>query len=295
VASNIIEISHLSKYYGHSRGIEDVSLDVGQGEFFGFIGPNGAGKSTTIRILLNLIFPSSGSARIFGLDVLRDSKKIRGRLGYVPSDANLYDKMKVHEFLSFGAAFYGGNKSEDRIRELAGILDLNLERRITELSTGNKKKVNIIQALVHKPELLILDEPTSGLDPLIQSKLFGLLTEENKRGTTVFFSSHILSDVQALCRRVAIVKEGRIVKSDEIAVLREKQLKKVRILFADEGTSGNFHIPGMASILSVSPKTLEFMFSGDINELTGHLSGLRLENLSIEEPPLEEIFLHYYQ
>jgi len=295
VASNIIEISHLSKYYGRSRGIEDVSLDVGQGEFFGFIGPNGAGKSTTIRILLNLIFPTSGSVRIFGLDVLKDSKKIRGRLGYVPSDANLYDKMKVHEFLSFGAAFYGGNKSEDRIRELAGILDLNLERRITELSTGNKKKVNIIQALVHRPELLILDEPTTGLDPLIQSRLFGLLIEENKRGVTVFFSSHILSEVQALCRRVSIVKDGRIVKSDEIAVLREKQLKKVRILFTDNGIQYNIEIPGMASFQRESPRSIVFMFSGDINKLIRGLSGTSIENLSIEEPPLEEIFLHYYQ
>ncbi len=297
MSSNIIEISNLSKYYGRSRGIEDVSLNVGQGEFFGFIGPNGAGKSTTIRILLNLIFPSSGSARIFGLDVLRDSKKIRGRLGYVPSDANLYDKMKVREFLSFGAAFYGRNKSEDRIQELAGILDLNLERRITDLSTGNKKKVNIIQALVHRPELLILDEPTSGLDPLIQSKLFGLLTEENKRGTTVFFSSHILSEVQALCRRVAIVKEGRIVKSDEIAVLREKQLKKVRVLFTDTGTGlqHDFKIPGMESFHRESQRSIVFMFSGDINELVHCLSGRSIENLSIEEPPLEEIFLHYYQ
>ena len=148
---NIIEISHLSKYYGRSRGIDDVSLNVEQGDFFGFIGPNGAGKSTTIRILLNLIFPTSGRAKIFGLDVVKDSKKIHSRLGYVPSDANLYDKMKVREFLKFGADFYRGNNREDRIRELAGILDLDLERSIPELSTGNKKKANIIQALVHQP------------------------------------------------------------------------------------------------------------------------------------------------
>ncbi len=295
VPENIIEIRNLSKYYGHSRGIEDVSLEVKQGEFFGFIGPNGAGKSTTIRILLNLIFPSSGSAKIFGMDVVRSSKQIRSRLGYVPSDASLYDKMKVHEFLRFGAAFYGGTGSEDRIRELAGILDLNLERRITELSTGNKKKVNIIQALAHRPDLLILDEPTTGLDPLIQSKLFGLLTEENKRGATVFFSSHILSDVQVLCRRVAIVKDGRIIRSDEIAVLREKQLKKVRILFTENGIQDNIEITGMESFHRESPRSIVFMFSGDINELIKRLSVCSVESLSIEEPPLEEIFLHYYQ
>lgn len=292
---NIIEISHLSKSYGRSRGIDDVTLNVEQGEFFGFIGPNGAGKSTTIRILLNLIFPGSGSARIFGLDVVKDSKKIRSRLGYVPSDANLYDAMKVHEFLRFGAAFYGGNNSEDRIRELAGLLELDLERKIPELSTGNKKKVNIIQALVHQPDLLILDEPTTGLDPLIQSRLFNLLTEENKRGATVFFSSHVLSEVQSLCRRVAIVKDGRIIKSDEITALRDKQLKKIRILFADESPGYDLAVTGIESLQRESPKSLMFMFSGDINELLQSLSLLKIENLSIEEPPLEEIFLHYYR
>jgi ABC-2 type transport system ATP-binding protein len=295
VSSNIIEIHHLSKYYGRSRGIEDVALNVEQGDFFGFIGPNGAGKSTTIRILLNLIFPTSGSAKIFGLDVVKDSKKIRSRLGYVPSDANLYDKMKVHEFLKFGAEFYGGNNRETRIRELAGLLELDLDRRIPELSTGNKKKVNIIQALVHRPDLLILDEPTTGLDPLIQSRLFGLLIEEHSRGTTVFFSSHILSEVQSLCRSVAIVKEGRIIKSDEIAALRDKQLKKVRILSQDETIKDNLKIQGIGSFQTESPKSVVFMFSGDINELILRLSAFRIENLSIEEPPLEEIFLHYYR
>jgi len=292
---NIIGIQHLSKYYGRSRGIDDVTLNVEQGDFFGFIGPNGAGKSTTIRILLNLIFPTSGSVKIFGLDVVKDSKKIRSRLGYVPSDANLYDRMKVHEFLRFGAAFYGANNSEARIRELAGLLELDLERKIPELSTGNKKKVNIIQAMVHQPDLLILDEPTTGLDPLIQSRLFNLLIEENRRGVTVFFSSHVLSEVQALCRRVAIVKEGRIIKSDEIASLRDKQLKKVRILFADENKMPQFAMPGIEALHKESPKSMAFMFSGDINEMIRSLSCYSIENLSIEEPPLEEIFLHYYQ
>ncbi len=295
VSENIIEIKHLSKYYGHARGVEDVSLSVKQGEFFGFIGPNGAGKSTTIRILLNLIFPTSGSAKIFGLDIVKDSKQIRSRLAYVPSDANLYDTMRVHEFLRFGAAFYGGNKSEDRIRELAGLMELDLDRRIPELSTGNKKKVNIIQALVHHADLLVLDEPTTGLDPLIQSRLFNLLAEENKRGVTIFFSSHVLSEVQALCRRVAIVKDGRIIKSDEITALRDKQLKKVRVLFSDESPRQELNIKGIESFQAESAKSIVFMFSGDINELIQRLSVLRIENLSIEEPPLEEIFLHYYR
>lgn len=295
VSGKIIEISHLSKYYGRSRGIDDVSMNVEEGDFFGFIGPNGAGKSTTIRILLNLIFPSSGNASIFGLDVVKDSKLIRRRLGYVPSEASLYDKMKVHEFLKFGADFYGGKQTEDRIRELAGLLDLDLERNIPELSTGNKKKVNIIQSLIHRPDLLILDEPTTGLDPLIQSRLFGLLSDENRRGTTIFFSSHILSEVQSLCRKVAIVRDGRIIRSDEISALRDKQLKKIRILFTGENIRDFPAVPGMETVQRESQKSLTFMFSGDINELVHSLSSFSIENLSIEEPPLEEIFLRYYK
>ena len=194
---DLIEINHLTKSYGRSRGIDDLSLKVQQGDIFGFIGPNGAGKSTTIRILLNLLFPTSGSATIFGFDVVRDSKKIRGRIGYVPSDANIYDRMTVSEFLTFGAAFYGGKNHSARIKYLLDLFDLAPDRKITELSMGNKKKVSIIQALVHGPELLILDEPTSGLDPLIQSRFFDLLHDENKNGTTIFFSSHTLSEVQA--------------------------------------------------------------------------------------------------
>ena len=209
---NIIDIHHLTKSYGRSRGIDDLSLKVQQGDIFGFIGPNGSGKSTTIRILLNLLFPTSGTATIFGLDVVKDSKKIRQRLGYVPSDANLYDKMRVGEFLKYGGAFYSLRNSETRILKLAELFELDLGRKIPELSTGNKKKAAIIQAMVHQPEILILDEPTTGLDPLIQSRFFDLLHEENDQGTTIFFSSHVLSEVQSLCRTVAIVKNGKIIK-----------------------------------------------------------------------------------
>ncbi|MEI6899263.1 MAG: ABC transporter ATP-binding protein [Bacteroidota bacterium] len=219
---NIIEINHLTKSYGRSRGIDDFNLNVQQGDIFGFIGPNGAGKSTTIRILLNLLFPTSGSATIFGLDVVRDSKNIRKRIGYIPSDANMYEGMKVLEFLQYGAAFYGPADYSGRIKKLLEVFDLDPKRKIPELSMGNKKKVSIIQSLVHQPELLILDEPTSGLDPLIQSRYFDLLYEENKMGTTIFFSSHTLSEVQSFCKSVAIVKDGKIIKTEEIASMRHK-------------------------------------------------------------------------
>jgi ABC-2 type transport system ATP-binding protein len=292
---DIIEINHLTKSYGRSRGIDDLSLSVKQGDIFGFIGPNGAGKSTTIRILLNLLFPTSGTAMIFGLDAVRDSKTIRKRVGYVPSDANMYDRMKVVEFLHFGAAFYGAENYSERINYLLEVFDLDPGRKIPELSMGNKKKVSIIQALVHQPELLILDEPTSGLDPLIQSRFFDLLHEENKKGTTIFFSSHTLSEVQAFCKSVAIVKDGKIIKVEEIASMRKKQLKKIRILFPELKNLSDLGIEEIGPVESGAGKMLIFLYSGDINTLIGKLAKQHIENLSIEEPPLEEIFLHYYK
>ncbi len=292
---NVIEIDKLGKFYRRSRGIEEITLNVPQGDIFGFIGPNGAGKSTTIRILLNLIFPTSGSASIFGLDVVKDSKQIRGRLGYVPSDASFYDRMTVMEFIRFGAAFYGAGNDDERINYLLEALDLDPGRKVAELSMGNKKKVSIIQAMVHQPELLILDEPTSGLDPLIQSRFFDLLREENRRGTTIFFSSHTLSEVQALCKTVAIVREGRIVNVEEIASLRKKQLKKVRILFPEDRSVAELSLEGIGPVESGKGRNLVFLYSGDINTLVAKLAEKPVDNLSIEEPPLEEIFLHYYK
>jgi ABC-2 type transport system ATP-binding protein len=292
---NIIEINHLTKSYGRSRGIDDLSLNVPGGDIFGFIGPNGAGKSTTIRILLNLVFPTSGSATIFGLDVVKDSKKIRSRTGYIPSDANMYDRMTVMEFLKFGAAFYGAENDGKRIHYLLDLFDLDPQRKIPELSMGNKKKVSIIQAMIHRPELLILDEPTSGLDPLIQSRFFDLLHEENRQGVTVFFSSHTLSEVQAFCKTVAIVRDGKIVNVEVIASLRKKQLKKVRIVFAESKSITDLGLDGIGQAESSSGTSLAFLYSGDINSLVGKLAGLPIENLSIEEPSLEDIFLHYYK
>jgi ABC-2 type transport system ATP-binding protein len=291
----VIEITNLSKYYGRSMGIEDISFEVVQGDIFGFIGPNGAGKSTTIRILLNLIFPTSGSGRIFGMDMVRDSKKIRSRVGYVPSDANLYDRMKVHEFLKYSADFYSVHKSEQKIHELADIFDLDLGRNIPELSMGNKKKVTIVQALVHHPALLILDEPTTGLDPLIQARFFDLLHKVNKNGTTIFFSSHNLNEVQAFCKTVAIIREGKIINVEEIAALRKKQLKRVKIAFSEDIKISDLALDGIESVEKGTGNKVEFLFSGNINELINTLSVYKLENLAIEEPPLEEIFLHYYK
>ena len=292
---NLLEINHLCKFYGGSLGIDDLNLSVAAGDIFGFIGPNGAGKSTTIRILLNLIFPTSGSARIFGLDVVRDSKKIRSRTGYVPSDASIYDRMKVMDFLKYVTSFYRVDNIQERIDRLLEVFDLDPGRKIAELSMGNKKKVSIIQAMIHRPELLIFDEPTSGLDPLIQSRFFDLLHEENRQGTTIFFSSHTLSEVQSFCKTVAIIKEGKIVAVEEIATLRKKQLKKIQIHFPESRNIRDLGIQGIGQAESDRGRKLVFMFSGSINDLIGKLASQQIENLSIEEPSLEEIFLHYYK
>lgn len=289
----VIEIAGLSKFYGKTRGIENVNLQVNEGEIFGFIGPNGAGKSTTIRILLNLIFPTGGNATIMGMDVTTEAAKIKRFTGYVPSDANAYSNMDVNEFLTYCQHFY---KTDDngKIREYADMLELDLNRRIGELSMGNRKKVAIIQSLIHNPQLLILDEPTTGLDPLMQARFFELLRSENRNGLTIFFSSHILSEIEMLCKRVAIIRDGQIIKVEEIENLRKKQLKYVRIIFMEDIHAEEFRIEGITS-LNRQANSLSFMFSGNINELLSSVAKYQPEDLIIQEPSLEEIFMHYYE
>jgi ABC-2 type transport system ATP-binding protein len=291
----IIDITDLSKFYGKARGIEHINLEISEGEIFGFIGPNGAGKSTTIRILMNMIFPSGGSARIMGMDVIRETQKIKNFVGYIPSDANAYHSMDVHEFLYYCIRFYHTENAEKRISELCEMFELDQNRKIADLSLGNRKKVSIVQSMLHSPRLLILDEPTTGLDPLMQSVFFELLRSENKKGMTIFFSSHILSEVQMLCKRVAIIKGGKIIQVEDIDNLRKKQLKKVSIAFEDRGTKENFRIPGIEKMLTGPGNLLVFMYSGNLNDLVGFLQGKNIGNLTIEEPSLDEIFLHYYK
>ncbi len=291
----VIEITDLSKFYGRTRGIEHIDLKIERGEIFGFIGPNGAGKTTTIRILLNLIFPTGGNARIIGMDVIRKTKEIKRHVGYVPSDAGAYSSMDVMEFLVYCIRFYNVKNGIERIRELAGSFELDLKRKISELSLGNRKKVSIIQSLLHSPELLILDEPTTGLDPLMQSVFFDILHSENNKGMTVFYSSHNLSEVQMLCKRVAIIKEGRIIQLEDIDNLRKKQLKKIFIEFSDHVNKESFTLPGIESAAGGPGNSITFMYSGNINDLISFLSAEAILNLKIEEPSLEEIFMHYYR
>ena len=293
----IIETKQLTKFFGKSRGIIDVGISVRRGEIYGFIGPNGAGKSTTIRTLLGLIHPTSGSATIFGKDITKFSIEINQEVGYLPSEVFYYDDMKVIDLLRYSGSFYKRDKAhiEKRIKHLASLLSLDLHKKIDDLSYGNKKKVGIIQGLLHEPQLIILDEPTGGLDPLIQQKFFDLLREENKKGATILFSSHNLTEIQKLCQRVAIIKEGRIIKIEEISSLLENNYKRFRL-----ETAGNFDRKALGSLLGVSAleisgNMVNFLYKGHINTVTKLIAGLDLVSLLVEEPDLEEIFLHYYQ
>ncbi len=288
-----IEINNLTKTYGNSRGITDISFNIEEGEIFGFIGPNGAGKSTTIRTLLSLIYPTSGSAKIFGKDCVQFAPEIKKEIGYLPSEVFYYDNMKVMDLLKYSASFYKKDCSK-RIKELAEVMDLDLTKKIDDLSLGNKKKVGIVQGLLHEPKLIILDEPTSGLDPLMQQRFFDLLEEENKKGATILFSSHILSEVQRLCDRVAIIKEGKIVTVEKISTLQENNYKRFKI-DSQNGVDPNFfNLPGVNNI-SIKGKTISFIFKGNINKVLKKIAEIEIENLWIEEPDLEEIFLHYYE
>jgi len=288
----VIEVSNLTKYYGKARGIVDVSFEVEEGEIFGFIGPNGAGKSTTIRLLLALIYPTSGSAKVFGKDAISQGPEIRQNIGYLPSEVFYYEGMKVLNLLKYSASFYDCD-CDQRIHELADYMELDLHRRIDDLSYGNKKKVGIVQGLLHSPKLLFLDEPTSGLDPLMQRKVFDLVRKENERGVTVFFSSHILSEVQRLCTRVGIIREGSIVEISDIRTLQQNNYKKVRVV-ADALDSSDFDLPGVTN-LQAENGTVHFFFKGDINAVLHKISAFQVADVTIEEPTLEEIFMHYYE
>jgi len=289
---SVIEVNNLTKYYGKSRGIIEVSFNVEDGEIFGFIGPNGAGKSTTIRLLLSLIHPTSGRARVFGKDVVTRGPEIRRDIGYLPSEVYYYEGMKVRDLLKYSASFYDCDCTQ-RIQELSELMELEMNRRISDLSYGNKKKVGIVQGLLHSPKLLFLDEPTAGLDPLMQRKFFDLIRKENARGVTVFFSSHILGEVQRLCTRVGIIREGRIAEISDIRTLQQNNYKKVRV--EAEGLSAlSFDLPGVTN-LQAEDGTLHFFFKGDINAVLQKISTLQVSDVSIEEPTLEEIFMHYYE
>ncbi|MBN2256223.1 MAG: ABC transporter ATP-binding protein [Anaerolineaceae bacterium] len=289
---SIIEVNHLTKYYGKSRGIVDISFKVEEGEIFGFIGPNGAGKSTTIRLFLSLIYPTKGEAKIFGKDCIKFGPELRQEIGYLPSEVFYYEGMKVLDLLKYSASFFQKDCTK-RMHELSDLMELDLKRRISDLSYGNKKNVGIVQGLLHQPKLIVLDEPTAGLDPLMQHKFFDLIREENKRGATVFFSSHILGEVQRLCNRVAIIKEGSIINIQDIKTLQKDNYKKVRVT-ADDLDEKRFKVKGVTD-LEKENGSISFFYKGDINAITKLIGSRKISDLTIEDLTLEEIFMHYYE
>lgn len=291
--SSVIETHALTKAYGKHRGIDQVELTIEQGEIFGFIGPNGAGKSTTIRTLLGLIHPTSGSATIFGKDCITYRDENAKRIGYLPSEVFYYDRMKVKELLAYSASFYHKDCTA-RIKELCALLELDVNRKIEDLSYGNRKKVGIVQGLLHDPELIILDEPTSGLDPLMQNKFFDLIRKENEKGVTIFFSSHILSEVQRLCDRVAIIKEGRILKIEKMEDLHQNTCKRIELSGSADSLQQLQGFAGISQFASTAGDC-SFMYTGDLNQLLLQISAHPIRNIEIREPDLEEIFMQYYQ
>lgn len=286
---NVIEIKKLTKYYGKSRGIINLNLTVDRGEFFGFIGPNGAGKSTTIRILLGLIKSDDGSAKIFGKDIEKNKKEILSEIGYLPSEALFYSGMRVKDVIKLSADLRKKDCKE-KVGELCERLQLDTSKKVEELSFGNRKKVGIVCALQHNPKLCILDEPTGGLDPLMQKEFFSILQEMNDKGTTIFLSSHILSEIQHNCTRAAIIKEGKIIACDSVETLSKTNAKRVSV----HGEVDISRLNGVRD-LQQNDNAINFLYSGDINELLKVLSEKQIQDLSVSEPNLEEIFMHYYR
>ena len=286
---NAIEIKKLTKYYGKNRGIVDLSFNVEEGDFFGFIGPNGAGKSTTIRLLLGLINANDGNASVLGLDINTQTTDILKQIGYLPSDAAFYKGMKVKDILKLSADLRGIDCSEETER-LCCRLDLDVNKKIEQLSLGNRKKVGIVCALQHRPKLYILDEPTSGLDPLIQHEFYAILQERNLEGATIFLSSHILSEVARYCKNAAIIRDGKLLAYDSVSNLSQSDIKRVTLKGANE-IFKNDNIRD----LKCENGIISFLYNGKPDTLIKELSTLKFNDITITDPDLDEVFMHYYK
>ncbi len=282
---DMIKVEGLTKIYPNKKGIFDVTFEVSEGEVFGFIGPNGAGKSTTIRTLLGLLHPNSGQFTLMGKPF---DASLFHQIGYLPGEVAYYPTMSVEAFLLYNATFFKiGTK---RMYELMTLFELEGHLKVRDLSLGNKKKLGLVQTFMHEPKLVILDEPTSGLDPLMQQKFYQLILDEKAKGTTIMISSHVLSEVQRLCDRVAIIKNGRILKVDTVQSIRQTNVKRVVLK-----TNESLQIPIEIKDLDIQDGVYRFMYSGNINPLIQYLATIALDEVSIQEPELEEIFMHYYE
>ena len=297
-AAPAVLTERLTKSYGRSqsRGIVGLDLEVRTGEVFGFLGPNGAGKTTTIRVLLDLIRPTSGRALVLGRDSRRDTVAIQARSGYLPGELSLYPNLTGRETLRYLANLRGG-VDWDFVAELTERLDCDLDRKVADLSTGNKRKVGLIQAFMHRPELLILDEPTSGLDPLVQHEFYHLLDEARDAGQTVFLSSHVLPEVQRVCDRVAFVREGELVAVEDVAELTGKAVREIEVVFAEPVPPSAFEgVPGVTDVSADGTKatTLRFTVSGSLDPVVKRLAGYPVVDLISRLPDLEDVFMTFY-
>ncbi len=290
---NNIHTEGLTKFYGKQRGVLNVNLDVQRGEVFGYLGPNGAGKTTTIRMLLDFIHPSRGRATIFGLDTHQNSREIRGRIGYLPGELALYDKLTGAELLRYVSHLRGGVDWK-YVEELAVQLDYDLSQRIRSLSHGNKQKLGLLQAFMHKPELLILDEPTIGLDPLMQQEFYRLIAEAKGEGRTVFLSSHIMPEVERVCDRVGIIREGQLIAVEKVEALKARALRRLEIHFATPVPQEAFADVVDVRDVSVQNSILSCTVVGALDALIKAAARFKVVNIISHEPSLEEIFLAYY-
>lgn len=288
---NILEIINLKKYYGKIRGVEDVTIKLKKGEVYGFIGPNGAGKSTTIRTLMNLINKTSGTILINGKEHDKNDLELKEMIGYLPSEIYLYDDLTVKEILDFHESFYKKNLNKRR-KELVSLLKLDETKRIEDLSLGNSKKLGIVLALMHEPKILILDEPTSGLDPIMQNTFYNILLEEKKKGTTILYSTHVLSEVAKICDRVGIIKDGKIIKEDTV-----KNLEKNNVTYLTINSKDINKIKKELDlkVISESDNTIKFINNLNPNELLEKLNKYDINKLLIEELSIEDLFMNYYK
>jgi ABC-2 type transport system ATP-binding protein len=289
----IIQTEKLTKSYGEHRGIIDIDLEVDEGEAFGFLGPNGAGKTTTIRTLLDHLRPTSGRATIFGIETTVDPVAIHRRVGYLPGEFTLYDKLTGGQTIEYFANLRGGIDAAYQA-DLVDRLDIDLSRKFREYSKGNKQKIGLIIALQHRPDLLILDEPTSGLDPLVQQTFYEVIREAKAEGRTIFLSSHILSEVEKTCDRVAIIRDGRLAKVDRVEALRDLAHHQVELRFAGDVPTGAFAALAGVSDVTTEGQTLKLRVSGPITPVVREAARYELLDFVSREPSLEETFLAQY-
>lgn len=288
--NKILEIKNLTKYYGNFLAVDDLSLSLNEGEIFGFIGPNGAGKSTTIRSIMNLIKKTKGKVFFDGEEFDKNNIEIKKKIGYLPSEVHLYDDLTVKEMLDYNEKFF--DNVHKRREELVNLLRLDESKRVEDLSLGNSKKLDIVLSLMHSPKILILDEPTSGLDPIMQNVFYNLLIEEKKKGTTIFYSTHILSEVSKICDRVGIIKNGKLLKVQNINELIKNNLNYVTIESKE--------IDKIIKELNIKTDyfdqfKIKFKNSIPSDNLIKMLSKYTIDNILIEEATLEDIFMHYYK